>query len=84
MNVALLILLTYSVLKKRDFNHQKARKNFRAPGENGTHDPLSFSSDALPLSYWNSNGEQVLPAWDGESLTSIGFIHGFCSYFYPA
>ena len=30
-----------------EFKHQKAQKNFRAPGENRTHDHPSSSSDAL-------------------------------------
>ena len=38
---------------ERDFEDQKAQKQFRAPGENRTHDPLSSSSDALePPSHW--------------------------------
>ena len=34
-------------LEEGEFLYQKAKKSFRAPGENRTHDPPSSSSDAL-------------------------------------
>ena len=34
-------------MEEGDFQHQKAQKKFRAPGENQTHDPPSSSSDGL-------------------------------------
>ena len=35
------------IKEEGEFKHQKAQKNFRAPGENQTHDHPSSSSDAL-------------------------------------
>ena len=45
-------------LEEVEFLYQKAQKKIQAPGENRTHDPSSFSSDALTLSYWRLFGLQ--------------------------
>ena len=44
--------------EKGEFWHHITPKEFRAPGENRTHDPLSSSLDALTLSYWRLYGKQ--------------------------
>ena len=47
-----MIILVHSIKEEGEFKHQKAQKNFRAPGENRTHDPPSSSSDALTTEYF--------------------------------
>ena len=45
-------LTTKYNLEEGEFLKQKVQKQIRASGENRTHDPLSFSSDALTTEFF--------------------------------